>query len=195
MHHPSLIPAAALAGLLLAGCASIAPANVATSPEQHRHVVVLDIDGTLTPHNLYVFEVRPAAPQVLQAYARKGYTIIYLTTRIPLFQPPLAAWLRDNGFPPGTLHVAQSAAERDDAASFKAAILKQYQAAGWQLAYAYGDSPSDFDAYARAGMPRARVYALKRRHAMDCAGDHFGTCLDGWTEHLPFVEREVPHSR
>lgn len=181
--------------VLAAGCATLSPADVPASPQPQRPIVVLDIDGTLTPYNLHVFEVRPGAAQVLQAYAGKGYQIVYVTTRVPPMQAMLPGWLGKGGFPPGPLHVAQSAAERADAAGFKAAVLARYQAAGWRLAYAYGDSPSDFAAYARAGFPSARVFALQRRYAQTCEAGVYGRCLPGWTEHLPFVEHEVPRLR
>ena len=177
--------------MLFVGCAAIPPAEVAPSLAQRNQVVVLDIDGTLTPHNLHVFEVRPAAPQVVQAYASKGYTIVYLTTRMALLQSMLPGWLARQGFPAGALHAAQSATERDDAAAFKAGVLARYRAAGWQLAYAYGDSASDFEAYGRAGVPPERVFALKRRFAEACTAGRYRSCLEGWAEHLPFVEREV----
>jgi len=201
MRHPTLtLPSAqalalALAVPLLAGCAAIPPAGVPPAPPQHRQLVVLDIDGTITPHNLHVLEVRAGAPQVLQAYASKGYQIVYITTRVPLFQWFLPRWLADNGLPPGALHVAQDAAERGDPAAFKAGVLARYSAAGWTPAYAYGDSPSDFDAYARAGMPAARVFALQRRYADACTAGPHAACLATWEAHLPFVEREVPPSR
>ena len=177
--------------MLVVGCAVIPRAEVAPSLAQRNQVVVLDIDGTLTPHNLYIFEARPAAPQVVQAYASKGYTIIYLTTRIALFQSMLPDWLARQGFPAGALHVAQSAAEREDAAAFKAGVLARYRAAGWHLAYAYGDSASEFVAYGRAGVPPERVFALKRRFAEGCTAGLYQSCLEGWAEHLPFVERAV----
>lgn len=195
MHPTTWALAMAAAALLAMGCAPIAPADVPAIAPPHRQVVVLDIDGTLTPHNLLVFEVRPAAPQVLQAYAGKGYRIVYVTTRRPLFQSFLRGWLDRHGFPPGALHVAQTAAERADAAGFKAAVLARYRAAGWTLAYAYGDSATDFEAYARSGMAPAQIFALRRRGAETCVGAHFGSCLDGWDAHLQFVEREVPSAR
>lgn len=177
--------------MLIVGCAAIPPAEIPPSQAQRNQVVVLDIDGTLTPRNIDVFEVRPAAPQVVQACARKGYTIVYLTTRIPPYQSMLPDWLAQQGFPAGALHVAQDAAERADAAAFKAGVLARYRAAGWQLAYAYGDSASDFEAYGRAGVPPERVFALKRQFAETCMAGLYRSCLDGWGEHLPFVEREV----
>lgn len=181
--------------LQLAGCALIPPADIPSISAEQRQVVVFDIDGTLTPRDMFVFEARPRAADAVEAIATKGYTIVYLTTRIPMFQSILPNWLRDNGFPVGTLHVAQTAEERSDPTRFKAEVLDRYNKAGWRLAYAYGDSTTDFDAYAKAGMPKERVFALRRRFSKDCTGGAYQSCLNGWVDHLPYIEREIPKSR
>ena len=185
------------AAALMSGCANIPPAAVAASSDSTGKLAVFDIDGTLTPHNLFVFEARPGAAEAVRAYAGKGYLVVYITTRSPLFQAGLPAWLIDHGFPPGLLHVAQNKYERDHAAAFKSAVLAQYTRAGWQLGYAYGDSPSDFEAYAAAGLARTRVFALKRRFYEDCVGDKdkYVACLDGWVGHLPAIQRDVAPAR
>jgi phosphatidate phosphatase PAH1 len=178
--------------LALAGCTQIPPAAVPpTSATQHQ-VVVLDIDGTLTPRNIDVFEARPGAAQAVNALVKKGYQIVYITTRIPLYQSSLPGWLRQNEFPAGMLHVAQTAAERGNPALFKAQLLAQYRQAGWQLAYAYGDSSTDFTAYAQAGIAPNRVFALQRRGDERCQEGVYRACLVGWAEHLPTIENEFP---
>src|SRR5882724_1033300 len=149
--------------LVLWGCALIPPADVPSISPSQNQAVITDIDGTLTPRNLDVFEPRPDAARALRALADKGYKIVYLTTRIPLYQSGLSDWLRQNGFPVGVLHVAQTAQERASPAEYKAAVLAGYLRAGWRLEYAYGDSSTDFIAYAKAGMPKQRVFALKRK--------------------------------
>jgi phosphatidate phosphatase PAH1 len=156
---------------------------------------VLDIDGTLTPENIDVYEPRPGAADALSALSKKGYKIIYVTTRVPLFQSGLPDWLRQNGFPTGSLHVAQTDEDRDHAENFKARILASYVQLGWNLAYAYGDSSTDFAAYAEVGIPRERVFALKRRGSKDCLAGIYQTCLEGWTEHLPYIEREIASTK
>ena len=176
---------------LLYGCALISPAEVPTASPPMDQVVVFDIDGTLTPHNLSVYEARPGAAQAVSAFAAKGYKIVYVTTRVPLFQSGLPNWLKQNGFPEGMLHVAQTAAERDQADRFKSQVLNTYKQRGWRLAYAYGDSDTDFRAYALAGIPRERVFALRRAGSQECQGGVYQTCLAGWTEHLPYIESQV----
>jgi predicted mannosyl-3-phosphoglycerate phosphatase (HAD superfamily) len=155
----------------------------------------VDIDGTLTPHALAVFEARPDAATALREYSGKGYRIVYLTARVPLFQAGLPGWLQQNGFPDGSLHVAQTSEERDQVDQFKARILDEYVRSGWQLAYAYGDSSTDFLAYASAGISRVRVFALVRRWSEDCQVGVYRACLQDWTEHLPYIENEVPRAR
>lgn len=176
----------------LTAVASLPPTPIEQAPLPHSAVVVFDIDGTLTPHNLFVHEARPGAAEVVNSYAARGYQVIYVSTRVPLFQAGLTAWLHKHGFVPGPVHVAQNSAERRDPVGFKAAILQGYQQAGWTLSYAYGDSATDFSAYERAGIAPQQVFALKRRFSRHCQPGVYRTCLDGWGAHLTFVEHEVP---
>ena len=187
MRHLALL----IIALSVWGCATIPQVEVASPSPSQGQAVVLDIDGTLTPQNMAVYEPRPGAAEAIRALSAKGYKIIYLSTRIPLFQAGLPNWLRQNGFPEGSLHVAQSGVERDQADKFKARVLAAYLQRGWRLAYAYGDSSTDFTAYAEAGIPRERVFGLKRRGSKDCQPGIYLTCLDGWTEHLPYIERDI----
>lgn len=176
-------------------CAQIPPVAVPSPSPSQGQAVVLDIDGTLTPKDIDVFEPRPGAADALNALSEKGYKIVYLSTRIPLFQSGLPDWLRQGAFPSGSLHVAQTAEERDKADKFKAQVLAAYVKAGWRLAYAYGDSSTDFAAYAEAGIPIERVFALKRRGSKACQEGIYQTCLDGWTEHLTYIEREIASAK
>lgn len=181
--------------LFLVGCAQLPPAEVPHAPRSGAEAVVSDIDGTLTPGNLAFSEARPAAAQTVAAYSSKGYAIIYLSTRIPGFQTDLPAWLQRNGFPKGTIHVAQTPEERANATDYKSGILARYVQQGWHLAYAYGDSSTDFQAYARAGIPAEHVFALERRGQDKCQAGVYQQCLDGWEQNLRFVEHQVPVAR
>lgn len=187
----------ALVFALISGCAQMPPTPIQPlgTLAQTKEIVVLDIDGTLTPHNLSVFEARPDSDKVVAAYVRKGYKIIYVTTRVPGFQSQLAAWLERHNLPSQPVHIAQTHEERKNPAAFKANILRAYVKAGWQLAYGYGDSATDFLAYLSVGIPQARIFALKRKGSEECEGGGVAKCLDNWTEHIDFVENEVPNSR
>ncbi len=191
MRHPAL----ATAIIILSGCALIPPADVQPLSGTNRQVVVLDIDGTLTPRNIEFFTPRESAADAINAFHKKGYTVVYLTTRVPAFQSNLSGWLARNGFPGGTLHVAQTANERANPADYKARVLAEYVQAGWRLAYAYGDSTSDLVAYSRMGVPRDRVFALKRKYADHCQEGVYELCLEGWAQHVSFIENEVPDAR
>ena len=176
----------------IGGCAQIPSTEVPSPTPSQEQVVVVDIDGTLTPKNIDIFEPRPSSADALNALSKKGYKIVYLTTRIPLFQSGLPNWLRQNGFPSGNLHVAQTKGERDNADKFKAQVLAAYAKAGWRLAYAYGDSSTDFTAYADAKIPKEHVFALKRQDSKACQDGIYQACLEGWAEHLPYIEHVVP---
>lgn len=186
---------ACASALLLAACAQLPPVEVPLAPDTGADAVVFDIDGTLTPSVLAVTEARPVAAEAVTAYSKKGYAVIYLSTRVPAFQSGLPDWLKQNGFPDGAIHVAQTTEERENAADYKSGILERYLKRGWHLAYAYGDSSTDFEAYAKAGIPTAHVFALKRRGENQCQDGVYQQCLDGWEQILPFVERQVPAVR
>lgn len=179
----------ALATLLIAlgACAQLPPQDVPGPRQPGQPLVVVDIDGTLTPSVLAVGEARPAAAEVLRMLVDKGYGLAYLTAREPFAQGDLPDWLRREGFPPAPLHVAQTGAERADPASFKARWLAVYAQRGWRMAWAWGDSTSDFEAYARAGFAREQVFALRRRGDAECQGGAYARCLNGWDEVRGFV--------
>jgi hypothetical protein len=173
------------------GCTQLPPTEIPNPVRPQQQAVVFDIDGTLTPQNLFVFEARAGAAQAVRALSGKGYKIVYLSTRIPLFQSGLPDWLHQNGFPQGPLHVAQSAEERAQAEKFKFDILSAYLKQGWKIDYAYGDSSTDFAAYAEAGIPQEHVFALKRWGSDNCQNGVYQRCLDGWIAYLPYIEREI----
>lgn len=178
--------------LSVLGCSSIPPAQISSPDKVTGSAIVTDIDGTLTPDVYSIKEVRPDAAEAINAIFNKGYKVIYVTTRIPLFQSGLQKWLNDNGFPAGTLHVAQTDEERNHPDKYKARILKEYVHQGWQLSYAYGDSTTDFSAYGEVGIPKEKVFALKRRSSENCQDGSYQKCLTGWTEYLPYIDKEIP---
>ena len=178
--------------LSLWACAQIPPMQVPMASQSQNQAVVVDIDGTLTPQVISICQARPAAAGALRAFAAKGYKIVYVTARNPLFQAGLPDWLQRNGFPEGSLHVAQTPEERSHVTKFKAKILDNYVHHNWHLAYAYGDSSTDFCAYLSVGIPKKHIFALRRRGDESCQDGVYHSCLGGWKEHLPFIEREVP---
>lgn len=177
-------------GVLLVSCAVVGPEPVPAGPGT---AVVVDIDGTLTPDVPAIYEVRPDAVAALQAFKEKGYQIVYASVREPIFQGRLRHWLFvENHFPRGPLHVGQTKEDRSDPATFKAKVLQAYANGGWKLAYAYGDSKSDFIAYQAAGVPPDHTFALKRRGTDRCNAPAVVRCLGSWSESLPYIRSVDP---
>ena len=155
---------------------------VPQAPAAAPGIVVFDVDGTLTPTVARIFSVRPDSAAVVQTYAEQGHRIVYLTARAPALQGTLHGFLSRNGFPLGDLVAPKDWAEHEAPADFKADVLANYRARGWGIAAAYGDSSSDFEAYARAGIPRDRVFALRRVGATHCQPGVWSACLTGWEQ-------------
>lgn len=173
--------------VLLSGCA-LQPDPVPHAPEPEARAVVFDIDGTLTPDVIRVFKVRPHAAAAVQAYADRGYRIIYLTARVRPMQFNILNWLEKHRFPEGSLHVAANFGEGKDHAAFKTKVLNEYVSNGWKLAYAYGDSSTDFEAYRAAGIPAEHIFALLRKSDEQCRPGAYSACLPSWEDHLGFIE-------
>lgn len=144
--------------------------------------VVFDIDGTLTPNVYAIWAERRDASQAVTLYADAGFEIIYLSARVGLFQSGIPAWLADHGFPAGQIHLAATKADHDAPAQFKADIMNSYQAQGWAIVAGYGDSSSDFAAYAAVGIPGHRVFALRRDGRDSCMSGVWRGCFDQWSD-------------
>jgi phosphatidate phosphatase PAH1 len=128
--------------------------------------------------------------QAVHVFAARGYKIVYLSLSFPGLLQQVPEWLARNGFPAGALHVPQSVDERNDPTTFKAQILKSYRALGWRLSYAFGDRETDFAAYSEVGIPRERVYAMRRAGRQSCELGEWERCLGGWPEFLATVNVE-----
>jgi hypothetical protein len=131
-------------------------------------VVISDIDGTLTlddqqllnqiPDETIIPKMMGAADKLTQAWAMKGYPVIYLTARPHVFRPETRAWLRDLGFPGGALITA---ADVGDAAPYKTMWLQRMlQTFGWTAVAAYGNADTDITAYENAGIPKNLTFIV-----------------------------------
>lgn len=183
MRYTLLMVVSALA----AGCTGLRENGIPVAPTVGARAVVFDIDGTLTPGVYALNEARPDAAAAVRAYFDRGYEIIYLSTRVSFLQKGIPAWLKGNGFPEGSIHVALTDAEHNSPAAFKGSVLKEFVARGWRLTGGYGDSSTDFAAYAEAGIPRSQVFAMLRRGRSNCETGQWRACLRSWTEHLSFI--------
>jgi len=181
-----------LAAVLCSSCAQLPLAAIPPATPKQAQAVVFDIDGTLTPHLLSIFEARIDAADAVRIFAEKGYKIIYLSTRSRWLQARIPGWLDKNGFPRGSLYLAQTDEDHRYPDVFKRQILQEFIDKGWNVEFAYGDSHTDFVAYALVRIPKERVFALLPKGETSCQPGDWKACLTGWAEHLDFVRKSVP---
>lgn len=131
-------------------------------------VVVTDIDGTLTLNDAelfpqltdetYVPKMMGAAVQLTQAWAAKGYPIIYLTARPHVLRVETRGWLEDLGFPGGPL-ITENGGKTADA--YKTIWMnRMIQDFGWNVVAAYGNADTDITAYENAGITKDRTFIV-----------------------------------
>jgi hypothetical protein len=131
-------------------------------------VVVTDIDGTLTlsdselvkqlSSDSYVPLLMPAADQLVQAWAAKGYPVVYLTARPHLYRAETRAWFEARSLPDGPL-VTENGGETPD--GYKTLWLQRMiQGFGWQVVAAYGNADTDITAYENAGIDKTRTFIV-----------------------------------
>ena len=189
MTRNTPLPCCLLLFTLLTACARL-PAHDAPLPATSKSsVVVFDIDGTLTPRPLSLYGARPDAARVARWYSENGYTVVYLTARMAWLQRGIPGWLQRNGFPQGELHTAQDSEDGKHPDIYKARVLAKYRALGWAFEAAYGDSSTDFQAYAAAGIEKSRIFALARAGQTQCQTGAWQRCLQGWTEQLTVLQK------
>jgi LNS2 (Lipin/Ned1/Smp2) len=132
-------------------------------------VIITDIDATLTTEDPELFKqvgdatyvplMMPGADRLLQAWAAKGYPIIYLTARPHVLRVETRVWLADLGFPPGSL--ITSKVIQSDAGPYKAVWTKRMiEDFGWNAVAVYGNAETDISAYAAAGIPKERTFII-----------------------------------
>lgn len=159
-------------------------------------VVISDIDGTLTASDAelqeetadpaYVQKTKTKAVELTQAWAAKGYPVIYLTARPHVYRIETRTWLRDLGFAAGPAITANSLA---DPGAYKTRWLQRmFQDFGWVPVAAYGNATTDVTAYEDAEIPKAATFIIGEYAGMS------GTVAipnDDYTEHIAtFVEAQ-----
>lgn len=163
-------------------------------------VVVTDIDATLTTEDpelfnqvtdeTYVPRMKTAADRLLQAWAAKGYPIIYLTARPHVLRVETRRWLEDLGFPTGAVITAP--VFLSDPGPYKSAwMLRMVDDFQWDVVAAYGNADTDIEAYVAAGIPEARTFIIG-----PLAGTPGTTSIpdNDYTQHIAtFVEAQPPN--
>jgi hypothetical protein len=131
-------------------------------------VVVFDIDGTLTLADgellseladaSYVPKAMGAAVQLTQAWAAKGYPVVYLTARPHILRAETRGWLEQLGFAAGPV-ITKGSSALDDV--YKTLWLaRMVQGFGWNVVAAYGNAATDITAYASAGIPVTQTFIV-----------------------------------
>lgn len=182
----SCLVAAPLAAVAATACQTTPPTPPPGGPAGT--AVVFDIDGTLTQSELSSTPHAGAAAAV-QAYVDKGYEVVYVTARWDALQrASTESWLDDNGFPDLPLFMAPSLLVTDSAkVDYKTDTLGEIESTTGPVTFAYGDSSSDFDAYANVGAPVSGVFALRRAGDSACQPGAWAACLPDYTAHLSTI--------
>ena len=174
--------------LLLLGCTHTStkpPSMLAPATK----LAIFDIDGTLTPTQNSINTVRENAPAAVRAYADAGYRVIYLSARFPLFQYNIADFLEKHNFPEGDVHVPTWSQVFTPHDEFKTSVLNHYSGADWSQSYGFGDSDTDYAAYANVNIPQQQIIGLKRTNTAECETGAKADCLADWSGPLPGIRQ------
>lgn len=156
--------------------------------------VVTDVDGTQTESETAEWAAvlggpdpaaRPSGPELMTAYARRGYRILYLTARPDWLDARTHSWLELRGYPPGIVHTTLSltGAMGTAAIDFKTAELAELEARfPGGLEDGIGNTDTDVAAYVNVGLPPERLFAY-----MYDPGPQ-GTRVDDYATLIPALE-------
>ncbi len=145
--------------------------------------IVTDIDATLTTADSEFFMQlgdgnydpveRAGASVLINAYASRGYRVMYLTARAETLvagdtgetaRELTERWLMEHDFPldadTTTVVLSPMLVLGPATATYKSAALAELQTAGWRFDYAYGNAATDITAYADVGIPTDRTYII-----------------------------------
>jgi hypothetical protein len=165
-------------------------------------VVLTDIDETLTLSDseqfmevedpTYVPKSRPGAVALTQAWADKGYLVIYITARPAIMRPETAAWLEGQSYASGPLITATGIVLGSATQTYKAAWVKRLiEDFGWNVAAAYGNADTDFGAFAEGGVAPEATFSIG-----ELAGYQGTTAIenDDYTDHIAGFLAEQPEA-
>ena len=161
---------------------------VASVLPQGTHVVVTDIDETMTISNGEIADEiedpanRPklnvGAKELTLTYEEKGYYMMYLTARSYHLQNLSRAWLTEQGLAFGHLETAYKVVEDEAAVEYKGGFIKRLKEdLGFNVFAGYGNADSDADGYEHGGIPKDRIFIIGK--------------LAGYNGTVPIDERAV----
>lgn len=156
-------------------------------------IVVSDVDGTLTSSELVeavdfvtntIPETHEGAPEAMQALAKKGYRMLYLTARPELLTERTRAFIAKRGFPPGLVRTSSSSTGQlgSGATSYKRTELELIAAQGLVTSFGFGNKTSDSDAY------ETTIADEQRRIFYRIDGHFSGRRIESYTELLKDFE-------
>lgn len=133
--------------------------------------ILADIDGTLTLSDEELFTQigdgaydplqKGAAAELMQTWAAKGYTVVYMTARPHVLRNETRAWLDSHDYPAGPLISSNSLALGSGALEYKSAwgsrLLSDF---GWSPVAFYGNADTDIGAYEAAGVPKDITFII-----------------------------------
>jgi hypothetical protein len=166
------------------------------------HVVVSDIDGTLTTgdfelitqlfseifNGTYAPKAYAGGKEMLEAWVAKGYLPVYLTARPDSLKPMTRQWLVDQGYPPGALHLTDSNSQAVPGSSgvgkYKSDYLMGLKTISKvELYAAYGNASTDIEAFEFALISKTRTFIIGSN-----AGNANTTPITDYPSHLPTVK-------
>lgn len=164
----SAAPAGAEAPQLVgSGGVAAAPAVPAACGDAPGPTVATDIHGTLTVED-YLDDIgnqtpRPGAAEMLQAYSKRGYFILYITGAPQTIIAETESWFAEHGFP-----LERAILTLPDVASLDATVnrdyktmrLREFLAKGYRVEYAYGDKASDLQAFQAVGVATDHIFSI-----------------------------------
>ncbi len=159
------------------------------------HVVITDVDGTMTTADTELFQelldgdyvptAYPDAQALTHAHVARGHVVIYLTGRPYWLLAITRGWLTNRGFAPGPVHVTDSNTDilptEGSVGAFKTSWLEGLVAQGYEIDLAYGNATTDIYAYNNLGLESWIIGP----HAGE-AGTHAVT--GAWSDRLREVE-------
>jgi phosphatidate phosphatase PAH1 len=113
--------------------------------------------------------MRPGANEMMQEYAKRGYTIFYITARGESTQSlsmtsargATKKWLVRHDFPveENSIFLAKGLGTTN-AAEYKSGVIKGLEVKGWESTYAYGNATTDINAFKKVGIPNDHIYLV-----------------------------------
>ncbi len=150
-------------------------------------VFVTDIDGTLTTSESVEFikllegkvaGAHPSSANAMRILASKGYRPFYMSARPSWLTPRSREFVAERNFPQGMVHSSpvETGLLGKAAADYKLAELEFLTKRGFIIAYAFGNQPSDSEAYATLKIPKQNriFYQIK--------GDYVGRSINSYAE-------------